>query len=552
MSTDVLQSNKHILTMRGDTALTVMPTDGAIGRPMTAPWLDAHDAAVASRSGMTSWLLIVAIATLAIWVQWVGVPNHDVAWILTGAQRLLDGGRFGREVVDVNPPLAWWISMAPVVVAGKIGLTSLTAFLLAATGLCLASIALVDAVLRRSIEALPRRGFLLTACAAVLLLAPGYDFGQREHLLLVGTLPYIAAASVAAAGGRVPRGLGIVVGLMSGVGICLKPHFLLMPIAVEAWLLLRARRVSLNLRAETLVMATVGFLYVAAVWLWAPDYIRTVIPDAVAGYWAYENSLTDVVQRARDALLLLTLSFLFLAWLARERIWPPLAQALSVAAAGAALAAILQFKGWHYHFVPACGLAAMSCFVLFCIHGGVRAGLALCAVFVSIFGGSGMYFASVLSGTGTTDRVQSLTALFRTAGTERPVFAFITSPRDIHSAILLSGARWSGAACCVQQLPAAIRVGADRDKGGNIAARAAANRQLAGILRELEEEHPALILIDDRPSKLGFGNADFDYLAYLEGRPGFPALFTRYSERAPVAGFRVFALAQGAAASTAD
>ena len=62
---------------------------------------------------------LIALATIALHVA--APANHDVAWILDGAGRLLDGARFGRDIVDVNPPLAWWLAAVPVLSARVLG-----------------------------------------------------------------------------------------------------------------------------------------------------------------------------------------------------------------------------------------------------------------------------------------------------------------------------------------------------------------------------------------------------------------------------------------------
>ena len=42
-------------------------------------------------------------------------PNHDVAWFLYAAGRVLEGDALYREVVDMNAPAAIWLSMIPAV-----------------------------------------------------------------------------------------------------------------------------------------------------------------------------------------------------------------------------------------------------------------------------------------------------------------------------------------------------------------------------------------------------------------------------------------------------
>jgi hypothetical protein len=76
------------------------------------------DGGVATLAWLAGWLVI----GLSVAMQLAVPVNHDAAWVLIGAQRLLEGASFGSGVVDVNPPLAWWISAIPVALAGATGL----------------------------------------------------------------------------------------------------------------------------------------------------------------------------------------------------------------------------------------------------------------------------------------------------------------------------------------------------------------------------------------------------------------------------------------------
>ena len=54
--------------------------------------------------------------------------NHDVAWFLYCAERILDGARYYRDWLDVNPPGISWLSVIPVALARALGVSSMLAF----------------------------------------------------------------------------------------------------------------------------------------------------------------------------------------------------------------------------------------------------------------------------------------------------------------------------------------------------------------------------------------------------------------------------------------
>ena len=70
--------------------------------------------------------------------------NHDVAWYLYSAGRLLDGGRMYQDIfVDVNPPLALYLTVPPVYLARLTGMFSVDIFIAYLCVLMLASLTIM-------------------------------------------------------------------------------------------------------------------------------------------------------------------------------------------------------------------------------------------------------------------------------------------------------------------------------------------------------------------------------------------------------------------------
>lgn len=503
----------------------------------------AIEAGLPARIGWL-WPSLAGLATLALAIQLAIPLNHDVAFTMISAERLLDGGRYGVEVVDPNLPLAYWLAVIPAALARLTGLGLGAAAILFALAAALSALALASSVLRHgAIEEQPRHALVLLA-GAVLLIAPGVDFGQREHLMLIGGLPWVLAAGAAARGAPIPIGLRVALGVAAGLAFSLKPHFLFVPILVEAWLLTHGRKFSTIFRAENLALAATGLVVALAIVLAAPAYLRTIVPDASAVYWAFD-SRPDFLLRLSPLLL----PFVTAAILARQEIrFPhPIANAMLAASVGALLAALLQFKGWDYHWLPMIGFAAIACAAAYCtsfawgtLSGRTAAAAAL--VIAGAFWGLTADVREVYRRGGDADQVEALTSAPAEEGPGRSVFAFITSPRAVHPAIIGSGARWSAAACCLQWVAADFRAAEAPDPAR---ARQVARAKKAALLRTLEQDRPDIILVDDRPFKLGFAGQRFDYLDYLRADPGFRSLLKGYREQKRVAGYRLFVRARG-------
>src|SRR5262245_18973212 len=232
--------------------------------------------AIVRREAADDRLLVTGvIACLAVGAALLHffVPiNHDEAYFVSLAGRLLDGGQFGKDIMDMNPPHVWWISAVPAWFARQTGLRldiAATAFTVAMAGLSLAAVAHLIAVAGfvRSV----RHAFLVFA-ASLLLFVPGYDFGQREHWMVLLTLPYIVACACRVGNSAMSPAVGAVIGVAACLGFCIKPYFLLVPVALEIWILARTRRPSVLLRPETIALATAGIVYAVLTLAYARSY----------------------------------------------------------------------------------------------------------------------------------------------------------------------------------------------------------------------------------------------------------------------------------------
>ena len=69
--------------------------------------------------------ILIAIALLfagQIVIRLGSELNHDTAWYLYVAQGLRGGGELYRDYVEVNPPLAMWLTVPVVMLSGATGL----------------------------------------------------------------------------------------------------------------------------------------------------------------------------------------------------------------------------------------------------------------------------------------------------------------------------------------------------------------------------------------------------------------------------------------------
>jgi hypothetical protein len=315
-----------------------------------------------------TWRVLPALLPALLFLPVVLAPplNQDVAAILQFSQRWLGGEHLYTDLIDVNPPLIFVLNLLPATIAAITPLSGVVALqlcLFAYGGFCWW---LATRVRNRPAEGQVERAFL-DVLPVLFLLTAGYDFGQREHLMVVAALPYVLAAERRAAGSR-PRGR-IAIGLLAGVAFALKPHFLGVPALVEAYVLLRRRptdgavlpglRVAIHRSLRDplpWLMAGVWAVYLVSLPLVFPDYLGTVVPLVwgfyLGGLTIWQLLVTPAIGSIVALLLALSLATFRPRRAASSTAADALPQLLALAAVAATAALFVQHKGWSYHILP--------------------------------------------------------------------------------------------------------------------------------------------------------------------------------------------------------
>lgn len=311
------------------------------------------DALAAGASGwFTRWWpeVIAAALLVATIVLMRDIPlGHDAVWQMWIARQLAHGARLYSDVLEVNPPLWFWMAVPLHHVAEAIGSSPRNVLKAAIFGSLCLSLALI-ALLRPGAPRVRVGMYLGLVLAASVVALP--DFGQREHYTLLATAPWVAMIAARAEQKSVPAGLAALIGIFAASGLALKIHFTIVPLALEIWLAIALRRVWIW-RPELVVLSICAAAYAAAVALFAADYFRVMVPMVLLSYGEFGNPpfLYLFVQLAVP-LSLLTGIGLYAGGGIRTR------------QGGAALVASLAFlacyfaqhKGWRYHSLPALGM----------------------------------------------------------------------------------------------------------------------------------------------------------------------------------------------------
>lgn len=451
--------------------------------------------------------------------------NHDVSWILSMAAQVRGGARLYVDIIELNPPLIVWLNL-PVVAAAELAHVDPGHLLrVAVLALALACIGLAARILRGRFGSGVGQSLSFAACYATVA-AAGYDFAQREHITLLLSLPYLAMAAVRLEGGHAGKArwrLGVA--LLAAVGLALKPHFLLVPLLVEGLVMWRTRR---GIDAGAYAIAAFTALYLGAIVLLTPEFLplaRMVATVYGAGYLGIGMLSFLWVPNFHAALL-----FALVAWLVRPA---PRAvfHVVSAAALGFAAAALIQSKGWSYHWYPAAALGwlllGIAAHALLARRGGAWDTSAPLLV------GAVMLFLATLAALAAPRKGSAenpVPALFTPVIAELgggPVMVFSNALRVSYPLLTQPGVGSSSRLPTVALLSAAIGA-----KQANF------ERYLRHIIvDDMLNKPPQLLIVETAPAG---PSASFDFIDYLSREPDFARAMASFRFVRSVAGFRVY------------
>lgn len=303
------------------------------------------------------WVAL-AVTMLLTCLRLGGTVDCDVAWQLWIASRIHAGAHLYRDIIEVNPPLWFWMAL-PVDSAASYFHLRVESVLVIAIGCgVITALAATDSFLKEI--AAPRRTFLLSYAALLLIGLPWVHVGQREQIVLLGTLPYTALIAARRQGRPILPILAFCVGAGAAVGFALKHYFLIVPAALELWLFATSGRDWRWRRPEIYALIALGTLYGLAILIWAREYLTEVVPLVRLAYAMQTNpSLTKLFGPfAIFGLVSLFVTGVGVLLLPRKAL--PVTSALLVAGSAFAAVYLTQDKGWIYHAIPLLGCASLA------------------------------------------------------------------------------------------------------------------------------------------------------------------------------------------------
>jgi hypothetical protein len=346
------------------------------------------------------------------------------------------------------------------------------------------------------------------------------DFAQREQYTLIATAPLVALIGMRAQRKSVPIALAALAGAFALTGLALKPHFVIVPIALEAWLAIALRRVWLW-RPELVVLSICAAAYAAAAALFASDYFLVMTPMLLLSYGEFGNPpFHFLFFQLAVPLSLLTGIGLYAGGEIRTR------------QGGAALVASLAFlacyfaqqKGWRYHSLPALGM-------LFVCAGAESANLpwSIRRYRPTVIALASVVLVAVVEslhiGPYANERYAAAKQALAGVPRDAPVMVFAVGPFAM-PAIEDLGLVWPSRLMSSWFLPAIVR--GSQESNLSPALEALADNMRRQSLADLLCHPPKRILVDSERFSLYGHASSFGYLDFYRMDPSFARFLDRY------------------------
>ena len=243
---------------------------------------------LANRSKMTFWSIILGIYIAAWFIQEHLFINWDISHLLHATRLMLAGGTYSKDFFIPNPPMILFLYTPPILLSKFLGANIILPF--RAYIFFLISISfLICYLLTKQIfskkDEFIAYTFLVTL-ATIFLIVPIFQFGQRDCLLLVLLMPYLLAVTSRLQNNTININIAIMVGMLAGTGLAIKPQFLVIPFLIECYYIYYKRNLLAWIRTEICLIVALLSVYAAIIMIFYPDFVFVITPYVIRNYYS--------------------------------------------------------------------------------------------------------------------------------------------------------------------------------------------------------------------------------------------------------------------------
>ena len=298
---------------------------------------------------------ILCVAVPCVLIQGQYLVNGNISWLLMAADRLLQGQSLSEHIYETNPPLSIMAYVPHVLFSKMTGLPLPVASFYVTSLFVTISVLTVHKMIGYFHHLTSTQRLSFTACylLSVTLITTVF-YSDREHLILLGLIPFVLCQFALMERIQLPRILTYGVCFIGALCVLIKPHYGLLPTVFLFSRMFQHRQLNFFKQPDFTTLALMTSLYMAVIILLFTDYITIILPDVIT---LYANSGGDLVSilNASQIHMLAYLSF-FLFEVFREDLKQEQKRLVIFIYCCCLLSLIpyyVQMKGFYNHLVPA-------------------------------------------------------------------------------------------------------------------------------------------------------------------------------------------------------
>ncbi|WP_226905591.1 hypothetical protein [Legionella antarctica] len=461
--------------------------------------------------------------------------DWDMLFLLEGGKRLLAGGTYVNDMFETNPPLIYYFSIAINFLAKAFNTSNVLVFKCVVYVFILYSLGICHHILScKPIKSEVISPLILTLGFCLLILSVCF-FGQREHLMLVLTMPYFFLLYKTATGIKFSSILRIIISFLAALGFALKPYFLFGLLFSELLLMYWQQNWKTIVRLETQVIFWTVIVYLISVAVLMPDFYSVILPDLLH-FYAFNNSIVDIITNFAlvNALFLLLITCWLSISLGR------LEKLLSVITIGFMCCFVFQGKGWSYHVYPLVTLNSLLATLLICHLSSAFKGNKKNSIFVLVIILAQFFFTLIpaffnyyqkisfyKNETGTFQQFIKIARKF--ASQNKSIFFFSTDLSRTIPIVYYSGMQLGSRFPTLWPIPGIINRQYTLKQCDSLCLDAQ-RRMLNYITEDFKRYQPELVYVDISAQKILI-KSQFDYLEFMQKSSSFRIIWRKYCYR---------------------
>lgn len=490
-------------------------------------------------------LIIITYATYGLLCE----VNCDVSYFLNASKHILQGALLYKDIYEPNSPFGFYFWTIPVYFAGVFNVSEILCyyiFIALNTGVSLLlSWKLLSDVFQEYPSSLPRLIFL--SLSFVFLVYPTGNLGQREHMMAILTVPYILVCLSRLSRFPVDNKISLASGVLAGMGMAFKPYFYLLPIIVELYLR-TIGRVRFNWRRLELVGILGFFSIYHILWFRYLDGYSNMLKLAWHSQWGYYIHGIYLILTFHTTPFIFA-SILVISYIALYDI--PIIEKDLIGLLYAIIIyyiimAVLQRKGYPYHYYPSIVISYILSPLIIYRMLQLKTGryldkfITIYLLTILLLGMGKVYSHYQMYRQGVIPRLITIAKQYAEG---KNTYFISTYVRPGFPVVSHARTSWPYHFTHLWPLPARYKdFIPDTRHPFHPVDRMDKIEQFVfkTVIEDLLNNPPALLVVDQRPTQLGFNFLGFDYLAYFSQDERFLGMMAGYDLIERVGYFAVY------------